>query len=86
MSECCPTCGQRLPGPLTVGELRDWLRERGHPVLPGDFVTTEAAAAVLGVQAQTLRADRMNGARVPFVRRARRCFYRLQDLAGVDLR
>jgi hypothetical protein len=82
----CPCCGQRLPGPLTVAELRTWLEGRGYPVLAGDLVPTEAAAAVLGLEAQSLRADRMNGAAVPFVKRGRRCYYRLADLADVDLR
>lgn len=86
MPGICECCGQPLPGPLTVGEIRAWLLERGHAVLPGDLVATESAAAVLGLEAQTLRADRMNGARIPFVKRGRRCFYRLQDLADVDLR
>ena len=86
MTDRCPTCGQPLPGPLTVAELRAWLRDRGYPILAGDLVPTEAAAAVLGLEAQTLRADRMNGARVPFVKRGRRCYYSLAALADVDLR
>jgi hypothetical protein len=86
MTDRCECCGQPLPGPLTVAELRAWLLERGHAVLPGDLVTTEAAAAVLGCEAQTLRVDRMTGPRVPFVRRGRRCLYWLGELALVDLR
>jgi hypothetical protein len=64
-----------------VEGLRQWCREHGHAILPNDEVKTATAAALLGVQPQTLRQDRSVFGRIPFRRLGGRARYRLIDLA-----
>jgi hypothetical protein len=81
--DVCTCCGQPVPSrPVTVDELRAWCRNHGHVVLPDDLVSTETAAAIIGLESQSLRADRMKGtdARVPFVKHGRRVYYALASL------
>lgn len=79
--ECCNGTGLAPAEPDPVTELRDWCRDHGHPVLPGDLVVTAVAAAILGVQPATLRQDRCYYARVPCRRSGGRVVYSLADLA-----
>lgn len=84
----CPCCGgsgladQPDDQPDPVAELRAWCVEREHWVGPDDTVRTDTAAALLGLEPQTLRADRAYLGRIPYRRVGSRILYRLQDLAA----
>jgi hypothetical protein len=79
----CPHCGQALsPSPaLTVDDLRDWCRSRGHVVYPIDRVKPATAAELLGISVNTLRNRRSMGEGPLFVRTGRnRITYQLHEL------
>ena len=90
MSDCCPTCGQRLPTDQAapadrVGQLRDWCVANGHHVGADDSVYEHVAALILDRSPGTLKNWRSSGAgsALPFYRHGRtgRVRYRLTDLA-----
>ena len=85
MIDHCPTCGQALPDataqPDTLEQLRDACRERGIWVSPDGRVREADAADLLGRQPKTLANWRYGDQRLPFVIRAGRALYALEDLA-----
>lgn len=85
MTECCPTCGQRLPVLDDIAEkakqMRHWCDSNNVMVDFLGAVSTADAEKLLGYACGTLRNKRSMGDGPPFIRRGRRCRYRLQDLA-----
>ena len=69
-----------------VAELRAWCQDAGIHVGPDDLLDGKNAAALLGISEGSMRNWRCcYGERIPSVRRGRRVYYRLEDLAAALL-
>lgn len=69
------------PDPLSGKKNRRSIMPRTHAVLPSRWLSTEAAAAYLGVSPSTLCNDRVTRSlNIPFTRLGRRVLYDRQEL------
>jgi hypothetical protein len=86
MARCCPHCqGTGLLPPTEPGELLEDLktacRERSYWVSADGKVREDVAADLLGLVPKTLSNWRYGDARLPYIKRAGRPLYSLEDLA-----
>lgn len=85
--EACAHCGgtgwaKQVDGKAKLEELWGVVRRQGIVVSNGDSVSSDEAAKLMGRKPQTLQNWRwLKSPDIPYVRRNRRVFYKLADIA-----
>ena len=85
MADCCPTCGRPLPVDPVEAEadaIRQWCGVNGAPILLGDCVRRQDAAAYLGRAEKTLANWESVDSPIPVRRLNGRAYYEIRDLAA----